>query len=76
MAKEIDLEKCHFRQFLELQNHGDLELTLDWVNIISACTTHVELPVCLTVWLYPEAIWKYGHLKFVKSGHSTKFELS
>ena len=59
-AEEIDLDQCNFRKF-----KSPVTLTLDRIKVISAYTIHAGLPACPTVWLYHQAIRKYGHLKFV-----------
>ena len=46
MAKEIDLEKCNFRNF---GSSVTLTLTLDRVKVTSSYTVHVGLPVCPTM---------------------------
>jgi len=49
MAEEIDLEKCNFRQFLELQKPGDVDLDLGSGQGHIGMHNTVGLPACSTV---------------------------
>jgi len=62
--------RCNFWNF---RSPVTFSLTLDRVKAISACTIYIILSECPTMWLYPEGIQKYGHLKFKVWSHMIAF---
>jgi len=74
VTEEIDLEMCSYGQLSEVQMLRDLDLGsgLGHTNINSTCRTTSEHNIVTVACAVP----KYGHLNFVKYGHSAKFELS
>ena len=43
MAEEIDVEKCDFRQFSELQKHRDLDLASGGGHTCAHCAYLIEV---------------------------------